>query len=96
VIGEHTVHVARVDGLRPPLDQRTNLGLVTSYGLSLIPLVPRRLREYHCTPNLRGIVRLTPVLVLDSLVGSSDPSDQGDPVRLTPQSLEGRWVRIQR
>jgi hypothetical protein len=39
-------------------------------------------------------VRLTTVLGLVFLVACNDSTDPGDPVPLTPQSLEGRWVRF--
>jgi hypothetical protein len=40
-------------------------------------------------------VRLTTLLGLVFLVACSDPNDPGDPLPLTPESLEGRWVKIQ-
>jgi hypothetical protein len=40
-------------------------------------------------------VRLAMVFGLSFLVACSDPNDPGDPLPLTPQSLEGRWVKIQ-
>jgi hypothetical protein len=47
-------------------------------------------------PHLSGvIVRLTTVMGLLLLLACSDPAGPGDPLPLTGQSLEGRWVRIQ-
>jgi len=40
-------------------------------------------------------VRLTTVCGLAFLVACSDPNDPGDPLPLTPESLEGTWVKIQ-
>jgi hypothetical protein len=40
-------------------------------------------------------VRLTTVFGLAFLVACSDANDPGDPLPLTPESLEGRWVKFQ-
>ena len=40
-------------------------------------------------------MHLTPVFGLAFLLACSDPNDPGDPLPLTPESLEGRWVKIQ-
>ena len=40
-------------------------------------------------------MRLAMVFSLSFLVACSDPNDPGDPLPLTPQSLEGRWVKTQ-
>jgi hypothetical protein len=40
-------------------------------------------------------VRLPMVFSLALLLGCGDPNDPGDALPLTPESLEGRWVRIQ-
>lgn len=40
-------------------------------------------------------MRLTTVFGLAFLLACSDPNDPGDPLPLTPESLEGRWVKIQ-
>jgi len=40
-------------------------------------------------------VRLTIVLGCRRIAKYSNPNDPGDPLPLTPESLEGRWVRIQ-
>ena len=40
-------------------------------------------------------VRLTTVSAFAFLMACSDPSAPGDPLPLTPESLEGRWVKLQ-
>jgi hypothetical protein len=40
-------------------------------------------------------VRFALAVSLFLLVACSDPNAPGDPLPLTPQSLEGRWVKIQ-
>jgi hypothetical protein len=40
-------------------------------------------------------VRLSTVFGLAFLLACGDPNDPGDPLPLTPESLEGRWVKIQ-
>lgn len=46
-------------------------------------------------PAYRRPVRLTTIRSLAFLIACSDPADPGDPLPLTPRSLEGRWVKIQ-
>ena len=40
-------------------------------------------------------MRLTTVFSLAFLLACSDPNDPGDPLPLTPESVEGTWVKIQ-
>lgn len=40
-------------------------------------------------------MRLSTIFGLAFLLACSDPNDPGDPLPLTPESLEGRWVKIE-
>jgi hypothetical protein len=55
----------------------------------------RELPLSHCTVVRRDSCGLITLFVLAFLVACSDPNDPGDPLPLTPESLEGRWVKFQ-